>query len=128
MADIVIIDDAQSYRDALKQIVMAAGHRPHEAVDGPSGLELVRKIKPALVLLDVVMPGMDGYAVCRTLKKDDALKTIPVAILSTKGGRMDQEWGKRQGADDYLVKPTEGPTAAAQLTALVSAVIKAQVR
>ncbi|MCK5069047.1 MAG: response regulator [Desulfocapsa sp.] len=75
------------------------------AVDGVDALQKVISFKPDLVLLDVVMPKMDGFQVCRKLKAFPKTKHIPVILLTSKSQKVDKFWGKKQGADMYLTKP-----------------------
>ena len=80
------------------------------AFDGQTGLELARTLMPAIILLDIMMPKMDGFAVLTGLKKDPKMKDIPVIMLSNLGQEVDIEKGKELGADDYIVKATMTPT------------------
>src|SRR5688572_30094706 len=81
------------------------GHHPEYAEDGDEALTKARALKPALVLLDVVMPIQDGFATCRLLKKDAATAGIPIVIVTTKSAASDRFWAEKQGCDGYVVKP-----------------------
>ena len=105
MAKILVVDDVQTDREILGKVVASMGHQPVYASDGMQALAAAREIQPAMILLDVVMPEMDGFKVCRTLKGDPATAKIPVVLVTSKGGESDVFWGKRQGADDLVGKP-----------------------
>ncbi len=105
MAKILVVDDVRTDREILGKIVTGMGHAPVYAADGKQALAAARETQPALVLLDVVMPEMDGFKLCRTLKADPATAKIPIVLVTTKGGESDKFWGKKQGADDHVAKP-----------------------
>lgn len=100
---LLIIEDEAPMRTALAETLKAEGYRVLSAVDGPSGLELACTEPFDLILLDVMMPGLDGFAVCRELRKRG--RTMPVLMLTAKGQIDDRVEGLDSGADDYLVKP-----------------------
>ena len=75
------------------------------AITGEAGIEAARRLKPDVIIMDVVMPGLNGFEATRMLSRDHNTATIPVIILSTKNGESDRVWGMRQGASDYLFKP-----------------------
>lgn len=105
MSDILIVDDVRTDRELLAKVVESLGHRAFHAVDGEECLAKARTLKPALILLDVVMPRLDGFNACRRLKKDPATATMPVVLITQKGTDSDRFWGRKQGADDHLAKP-----------------------
>ena len=105
MATILIVDDVKTDREILGKIVAAAGHRAEYAVDGNEGITKAKTLKPALILLDVVMPNLNGFEACRKLKGDPDTSGIPVVLVTSKGGDSDKFWGKKQGANDHVVKP-----------------------
>ncbi len=105
MAKILVVDDVKTDREILGKVVSKDRHQPIFAADGAQAVATAREAKPDLILLDVVMPEMDGFKVCRTLKADPATNKIPVVLVTTKGGESDRFWGKRQGADDHVAKP-----------------------
>jgi twitching motility two-component system response regulator PilH len=105
MAKILVVDDVQTDREILGKVVARAGHTPIYAADGAQAIASTREAMPALILLDVVMPEVDGFKVCRTLKADPRVAHIPIVLVTTKGGASDRFWGKRQGADDHVAKP-----------------------
>ncbi len=104
MTKIVLADDEQfiaiAYRDGLSR----AGYEVTVAHDGAEALEKIKEVKPDLVLLDLIMPKMNGFEVLRAVKGDDALKSIPVAILSNLSQVTDEEEARKNGAADFIVK------------------------
>ena len=105
MAKILIVDDVQTDREILGKVVNRMGHSPLYAADGVQAISAAKEAQPALILLDVVMPEMDGFKVCRTLKGEPATSMIPIVLVTSKGGASDRFWGKKQGADDHVAKP-----------------------
>lgn len=106
---ILVVDDSPTERFALTEVLTQHGY---EVITAENGEEAVAKSKaelPDLILMDVVMPGMNGYQATRTISRDDVTKTIPIIICTTKGQETDRIWGVRQGAHDYLVKPVNHP-------------------
>lgn len=102
---IVIVEDEPDILDVLSYNLKREGYEVATAQDGSRGLELIQNEKPKLVLLDLMLPGMDGLDVCRSLKSDDATKAIPVIMLTAKGEESDIVLGLGIGADDYITKP-----------------------
>jgi twitching motility two-component system response regulator PilH len=107
MAKILIVDDSPTEQYVLTQHLQNAGYQTVTADDGEEGLAKAKIEKPDLVLMDVVMPGLNGFQATRKLKRDQATAQIPVIIVTTKDQDTDREWGLRQGASDYLVKPVD---------------------
>ncbi len=107
MAKILIVDDSPTEQYVLTQHLQNAGHQTVTASDGEEGLDVAKSEQPDLVLMDVVMPGLNGFQATRKLKRDPSTAQIPVVIVTTKDQDTDREWGLRQGASDYLVKPVE---------------------
>jgi DNA-binding response OmpR family regulator len=105
MAKIMLADDEQRVRDMVAFKLEATGHRVLAARDGGEAMTLASAERPDLIILDVMMPVMDGFEVLRRLKADPALHDIPVIILSAKGREQDVMTGIRGGAIDYIVKP-----------------------
>jgi putative two-component system response regulator len=103
MKKILIIDDTPEYIEMLEDVLLE--YEVHGATDGKSGIELARKILPDTILLDINMPGLNGYEVCRRLKKEPLLKTIPVIFLTANEGCDFEEIGFEVGAVDYVSKP-----------------------
>ena len=99
---ILLIDDDATLRELLPEQLRMAGYRTLTAGDGASGLRAVDEARPDLVILDVMMPGMDGWTVCERLR---AKSTMPIILLTAKGGEIDKLRGFRLGVDDYVTKP-----------------------
>ncbi len=102
---ILIADDNENIREALTAILEDEGYALWIAKDGAEALRKVREISPDIIILDVTMPEISGYDVCRTIKNDPDLKKIFVLMLSAKGQATEQEHGREAGADEYMVKP-----------------------
>ena len=106
MSKILIVEDDPAIRRVIALAVKSAGHSPVLEEDtGDGGLAAVRRERPALVLLDVMLPGMDGVEVCRRVKSDPALASTAVILLTAKGEERDVVTGLDAGADDYVTKP-----------------------
>ncbi len=104
---ILIVDDSPTERHALNEMLSKKGY---EVVTAESGEEAILKSKserPDLILMDVVMPGMNGYQATRTITREEDTKHIPVIMCTSKGQETDKIWGMRQGANDYMVKPID---------------------
>ncbi|MBI4355662.1 MAG: response regulator [Candidatus Omnitrophica bacterium] len=104
---ILIVDDDPDIRDVVKLALTPAGYDLVEAADGEQALELIRSRAPNLVLIDYMMPKMDGAQVCRVLKEDVLLRHLPIIMLTARGELSDKIHGLDAGADDYIVKPFE---------------------
>lgn len=113
---ILLIDDDKTVLELLSSHLKTAGYHPLLADDGPSGLRLATEAQPDLVVLDVTMPGMDGWEVCRRLREDSS---VPIIMLTAKGEEIDKLRGFRLGVDDYVTKPFSF----VELTARVGAVL-----
>ena len=101
---ILIIEDDKFLRDLIVQKLQREGFETVEAVDGEKGLKKIKDEKPHLVLLDLILPGIDGFEVLAKTKEDPILAEIPVIILSNLGQKDDIERGLKLGAVDYLIK------------------------
>jgi len=102
---ILIADDNENIRDALTYLLEDEGYALSMAKDGSDALKKVREFHPDILFLDIMMPEMNGYEVCRVIKSDPKLKNIYVIMLTAKGQVAEQERGKEVGADEYIVKP-----------------------
>ncbi|WP_457667114.1 response regulator [Thiolapillus sp.] len=102
---VLIVDDSVVERENLKGILLSAGIQVLEADNGESGVEMAKTHQPDLIFLDIMMPGMDGFAACRALHGDEKTLGIPVVMLSSKANRSDKVWAEQMGANDYLTKP-----------------------
>lgn len=105
MARILIVDDSPSQLMGIKRIVEKLGHEAITAEDGAQAIDLARETLPDLILMDVVMPNLNGFQATRTIARDAATKHIPVVLVTTKNQQTDRVWGMRQGAKAYLSKP-----------------------
>jgi twitching motility two-component system response regulator PilH len=105
MARILIVDDSPSQLMGIRRIVEKLGHEAITAEDGAEGVEKARTELPNLVLMDVVMPNLNGFQATRAITRDPATKHIPVVMVTTKDQETDRVWGMRQGAKAYLSKP-----------------------
>ncbi len=105
MKKILIADDRPEVVELVKVTLEGEGYLTIDAFDGREALEKIKREKPDLVLLDIVMPKMTGFEVLSQSKKDPALKEIPIIMLTAKGQKSDQEEGKELGATGYIIKP-----------------------
>jgi twitching motility two-component system response regulator PilH len=105
VAIILLIEDSPTDSHAYSAILRSHGHEVVTAVTGEEGIALALVCKPDVVLMDIVMPGLNGYEATRALRANAATADIPVIMVSTKNQETDRIWGLRQGAHDYLVKP-----------------------
>ncbi len=115
---VLIVDDVNTDLTKLEKIVSEAGYIVITAVNGTDAVEKTKSMHPDAVLLDVIMPDMNGFQVCRAIKSDEATKDIPVVIVSSKGEKTDQVWGQEQGAQGYITKPYTPDQIVSQLRAL----------
>jgi len=104
MSKILIVEDDKFLRELIKRKVTSEGFEAIDAVDGEKGLQSARSYKPDLILLDLMLPGIDGFEVLKKIKQDESISSTPVIILSNLGQRDDIEKGLKIGAADYLVK------------------------
>jgi len=107
MARILIVDDSPTETFRFKEILTKHGYEVLEATNGADGVTIAQAELPDLVLMDVVMPGVNGFQATRQIARGETTKDIPVVIVSTKDQATDWVWGKRQGARDYLTKPVD---------------------
>jgi len=105
MARILIVDDSPSQLLGIQRIVEKLGHESLTAEDGAAGVEVAKRELPDMVLMDVVMPNLNGFQATRTLGRESTTKHIPVVLVTTKDQDTDRMWGMRQGAKAYLTKP-----------------------
>lgn len=102
---VLIIDDSRTIVAALRKMLQPAGYVTLEALDAESGLELARNRRPELIFLDIVLPGMNGFAALRALRKDPLTHQVPVIMMSGNEQATEQFFGSRIGADDFMKKP-----------------------
>ena len=105
MARILIVDDSPSQLMGMKRIVEKLGHEAVTAEDGAAGVEAAKVHKPDLILMDVVMPNLNGFQATRAISKEGATSHIPIVLVTTKDQETDKVWGMRQGAKAYITKP-----------------------
>ena len=115
---ILIVDDSPTERHVLSELLTQNGYQVITAENGEEGVEKAKSEQPDLVLMDVVMPGLNGYQATRTLTREESTKHIPIIVCTSKGQETDQIWGLRQGAQDYLVKPVNGEELLSKIAAL----------
>jgi len=101
---ILVVEDDKFLRELISQKLIKEGFNVESAIDGEEGIKMVKELNPAVVLLDLILPGADGFEVLSRIKGDPALSSIPVIILSNLGQKEDVEKGLRLGAADYLIK------------------------
>lgn len=107
MARVLIVDDSPTEMYKMTDILSRNGHQIISAESGEAGVEVAKKELPDAVLMDIVMPGMNGFQATRQLSKNASTSEIPVIIVTTKDQETDKLWGRRQGAKGYLTKPID---------------------
>lgn len=105
MARVMIVDDSPTDIQHLKGVLERAGHSVYEVGDGASAIDRARQERPDCVVMDVVMPGVNGFQATRMLSKDPKTAAIPIIVISSKTQETDRLWALRQGAREYLTKP-----------------------
>ena len=121
MARILLIEDSPTDVAVLSQLLQRNGHEVLTSGSAEDGIELCKRELPDLVLMDVVLPGMNGFQATRALTRDADTSHIPVLIVSTKSMETDRAWGMRQGAVDYVVKPPREEDLLERINQLVTA-------
>jgi twitching motility two-component system response regulator PilH len=116
---ILVVDDSATERHILGEILTKQGFEVSFAESGEMGVAKAKQDKPDLVLMDVVMPGLNGFQATRAITKDPDTANIPVLLCTTKDQDTDRIWGMRQGAKDYLVKPVNVAELLSKIAALV---------
>jgi len=116
VVNILVVDDDPHIRELVRHFLRQEGFAVHEAADGGEALDVLRSVKADLVILDIMMPNMDGRELCRELREHGDL---PLLMLTAKGETADKLEGFRLGADDYLVKPFDPPELVARVKALL---------
>ncbi len=102
---VLIVEDDRAQLIQLQQIVSDAGYMTTTAMNGADGIERAKADRPDVILMDINMPGMDGFAAIRVLKKDESTRNIPVIFVSSKNQKADMVWAKMQGSAGYVAKP-----------------------
>jgi twitching motility two-component system response regulator PilH len=107
MARVMVVDDSPTDALNLKNILQKAGHTVIEASSGSDAIPRIKSERPDCVVMDVVMPGINGFQATRTLSRDPETAAIPIIVCSSKSQETDRVWALRQGAREYLVKPVK---------------------
>jgi twitching motility two-component system response regulator PilH len=115
---ILVVDDSPTDQQHLRELLTGKGFQVVTASGGEEAIAKAKSEKPALILMDVVMPGLNGYQATRQLSEDEMTRHIPVIICTTKSQETDRIWGMKQGARDYLTKPVNGEELLAKIAAL----------
>ncbi|MEM6424329.1 MAG: response regulator [Cyanobacteria bacterium P01_H01_bin.119] len=105
MGTVLVVEDSVAQREMITELLQKSGLTVAVARDGMEALAAIQGQVPDLVLLDIVMPKMNGYEVCRRIKADPVTQDVPVVMCSSKGEEFDRYWGMKQGADAYIAKP-----------------------
>ncbi|MGG6295937.1 response regulator transcription factor [Leptolyngbya sp. AN02str] len=105
MSRVLVVEDSVTQREMITDLLKGSGLDVAVASDGVEALEQIQDKIPDLVVLDIVMPRMNGYEVCRQIKSNPVTQNIPVVMCSSKGEEFDRYWGMKQGADAYIAKP-----------------------
>jgi twitching motility two-component system response regulator PilH len=105
MSTVLVVEDSVAQREMITDLLRGSGLTVTVASDGVEALEKIQGQRPDLVVLDIVMPRMNGYEVCRRLKADPKTQHVPIVMCSSKGEEFDRYWGMKQGADAYIAKP-----------------------
>jgi len=115
---ILIVDDSPTERHVLNDMLTKAGYEVFASDNGEDAIVKARKMKPDLILMDVVMPGLNGFQATRAISRDPETKSIPVIMCTSKSQETDKIWGLRQGARDYVVKPVDRDELLAKIASL----------
>lgn len=118
ISNILVVDDSPTDRQYLSEILSKSGFKVATAESAEDAMAKLRTSRPDLVLMDVVMPGQNGFQATRALSRDESTKSIPIILCSSKGQETDKVWGLRQGARDYVVKPVNAADLLAKIAAL----------
>ncbi|MDO4795586.1 MAG: response regulator [Brachymonas sp.] len=103
--NVLVVDDNSVDRIRMEKLMMDAGYMVTSAINGAQAIEMAKRIKPSLIMMDVNMPEMDGFAATRNLRNDPETKDIPVILVTAKDQKADKAWGQMLGAKGYITKP-----------------------
>lgn len=120
MSKVLLVEDSMPTREMISELLTKHGLTVKIARDGVEAIEVLNKYSPDIVVLDIVMPRMNGYEVCRRVKSNPKTQNVPVIICSSKGEEFDRYWGMKQGADAYIAKPFQ----AAELLATIKQLLR----
>ena len=115
---ILIVDDSPTERHVLNDMLTKAGYEVVASDNGEDTILKARMLKPDLILMDVVMPGLNGFQATRAISRDPDTKTIPIIMCTSKNQETDKIWGLRQGARDYVMKPIDRGELLAKIASL----------
>ncbi|HSQ81597.1 MAG TPA: response regulator [Casimicrobiaceae bacterium] len=115
---ILIVDDSPTERHVLQDMLTKAGYEVLATDNGEDAIAKARSVKPDLILMDVVMPGLNGFQATRAISRDPETRSIPVIMCTSKSQETDKIWGLRQGARDYVIKPVVREELLAKITSL----------
>ena len=115
---ILVVDDSATERHMLKDLLTKAGYDVVSSENGEDAIAKARLLKPDLILMDVVMPGLNGFQATRAISRDPVTRSIPVIMCTSKSQETDKIWGLRQGAKDYVVKPVDRDVLLAKIASL----------
>ena len=115
---ILLVDDSKTELHHLSEILLKRGYAVRTAENGEEALRRLAEEKPDLILMDVVMPGQNGFQLTRTITRDERFADVPVIMCTSKNQETDKVWGMRQGARDYVVKPVKADELLAKIKAL----------
>ena len=115
---ILVVDDSATERHMLKDMLTKAGYDVLSSENGDDAIAKARLLKPDLILMDVVMPGLNGFQATRAISRDPVTQSIPVIMCTSKSQETDKIWGLRQGAKDYVVKPVDRDVLLAKIASL----------
>ncbi len=118
---ILIVDDEADVVKLVSAHLRIAGYESISAIDGNTGLEMARTQNPDLIILDLMLPGLSGYEVCRMIKFDERYKHIPIILFSARTSDEDMKTAKEVGADAYVTKPYESAALLAKIKELIKA-------
>ena len=119
MARILVVDDSPTLLSGTTKILESAGHEVLSAICGEEGVAKSISVKPDLIVMDVVMPGISGFQATRQITANPETQHIPIIMLTTKDQETDKVWATRQGAKDYVIKPPEKKDLLAKIEALL---------
>ncbi|MGA0610389.1 response regulator [Caldimonas sp. KR1-144] len=114
---ILLVDDSKTELHFLSELLTKRGYRVRTAENGEEAMKRLEEEKPDLILMDVVMPGQNGFQLTRAITRDPRFAEVPVIMCTSKGQETDKVWGMRQGARDYVVKPVDADELIAKIRA-----------
>jgi twitching motility two-component system response regulator PilH len=115
---ILIVDDSPTERHVLNDMLTKAGYEVVASDNGEDAIQKAKSVKPDLILMDVVMPGLNGFQATRAISRDPDTRAIPIILCTSKSQETDKIWGMRQGARDYIVKPVRREELLAKIQAV----------